>query len=326
MPLLRTKPWRGLRCRYLAGLLTAILLTGCTDKSSTSYQGYVEGEFVSVASAEGGRLDRLMVARGEQLPANAPLFALEANNETAALRQAEEELNAAQAQLKDLLTGRRRQELEVIRAQLAQATARRKGSSASLTRTESLHKAGIVSQSQLDDTRATAEADAGREVELEGELAVARLTARDEQIKAQRAKVAAARATLDQAAWRLGQKTVTTSGAALLFDTLYREGEWVPAGAPVVRLLPPKNIKVRFFVPEPLLGTLSVGRVVLLHCDGSPAEIPGKITFISTQAEYTPPIIYSNETRAKLLFMIEAHPTATPTALHPGQPVTVRLP
>jgi HlyD family secretion protein len=317
---------RGIVTGCLAVVLILLALVGCREKSTVTFQGYVEGEFVALASADSGQLDRLLVTRGEQVPAGAPLFVLEAKNEAAALRQAEEQLNGAQAQLKDLLTGRRRQELEVISAQLAQATAKRKASSASLTRTESLFTAGVVSQSQLDDIRATAEADTGREDELKGGLVVARLTAREEQIKAQSAAVAAARATLDQAAWRLGQKAVTATTAALVFDTLYREGEWVPAGVPVVRLLPPGNIKVRFFVSEPLLGSLSPGKSVAFRTDGMQGEIPGRVTYLSTQAEYTPPLIYSNETRAKLLFMVEARPTTTSFTLHPGQPVTVRLP
>ena len=98
------------------------------------------------------------------------------------------------------------------------------------------------------------------------------------------------------------------------------------AGSPVVRLLPPENIKVRFFVPETVVGTLSVGKDVVLHCDGCPADIPAKVTYISTESEYTPPVIYSNETRSKLVYMIEARPSADNAPdLHPGQPVEVKL-
>jgi len=92
-------------------------------------------------------------------------------------------------------------------------------------------------------------------------------------------------------------------------------------------MLPPENIKVRFFVPERVLGTLSVGRRVSLHCDGCAAELPATVTYVSSQAEYTPPVIYSNETRGKLVYMIEAHPAPQDGAkLHPGQPLEVVLP
>ena len=319
------KPWDA-SPRFLAVAVTLLLLSGCTGSTPPTLQGYVEGEFISMASSEGGRLERLLVTKGERIPAGAPLFTLESRNEALLLRQTDRQWSAAQARLKDLRSGKRDQELEVIRAQLAQAVAKEKAATKNLARESTLFNAGIVSRGELDDVRALAEEEIARVHELEGQLAVARLAARDEQIREQAATTAAARAILDQAAWKLGEKGVTAPAAALVFDTLYKEGEWVPAGAPVVRLLPPENVKVRFFAPQPLLGRLSPGKAVVLSCDGSPAEIPARITYISTEAEYTPPVIYSNETRAKLVFLLEARPTAAAPQLHPGQPVSVRMP
>jgi HlyD family secretion protein len=111
-----------------------------------------------------------------------------------------------------------------------------------------------------------------------------------------------------------------------VYDTLFRVGEWVQAGSPVVQMLPPQNVKVRFFVPETVVGALQPGRVLKIHCDGCAADVTAKITYISTQAEFTPPVIYSNERRSKLVYMIEAHPAvADADKLRPGQPVTVTL-
>ncbi|OGP21502.1 MAG: secretion protein HlyD [Deltaproteobacteria bacterium GWA2_65_63] len=312
---------------FLSVVLSAFLaVTGCSGKPSPGYQGYAEGEFVHVSSSEAGRLVRLSVTRGQRVQADTPLFALESINEAAAQRQARQQLSAAEAQLKDLRTGKRPQELEVIRAQLAQAIAEEKKSAADLARDEAQYKAGGISNARLDETRARAESNAARTRELSSQLDVAGLSARDELVKAQTANAAAARAALEQAEWKLKQKAVHASGAGVVFDIMYREGEWVQAGSPVVRLLPPENIKVRFFVPETLLGTLTIGKNVVLHCDGCPADIPAKVTYISTESEYTPPVIYSNETRSKLVYMIEARPSADKAAdLHPGQPVEVKL-
>ena len=312
---------------FLSVVLSAFLaVTGCSGKPSPGYQGYVEGEFVHVSSSEAGRLVRLSVTRGQRVRVGTPLFALEAINEAASERQARQQLSAAEAQLKDLRTGKRPPELDVIRAQLAQAAAEEKKSAADLVRDEAQYKAGGISNARLDETRARAESNAARTRELRSQLDVAGLSARDEQIKAQAANAAAARAALEQASWKRDQKAVAAPGAGLVFDVMYREGEWVRAGSPVVRLLPPENIKVRFFVPETLLGTLAIGKNVLLHCDGCPAEIPAKVTYISTESEYTPPIIYSNETRSKLVYMIEARPSAdNALVLHPGQPVEVKV-
>ena len=104
----------------------------------------------------------------------------------------------------------------------------------------------------------------------------------------------------------------------------YRPGELVPAGRPVVSLLPPGNIKVRFFVPETELPRIALGEPVSIHCDGCKAEVPAKVTFISRSSEFTPPVIYSLDERSKLVFLIEAR-TETPGELRVGQPVDVRL-
>ena len=140
------------------------------------------------------------------------------------------------------------------------------------------------------------------------------------------ARSTAARALASQWAWRLSQKEVAATQAGLVVDTLYREGEWVPAGRPVVRLLPPQNVKVRFFVRETEVGAIQPGRKVLMHCDGCAADVAGTVSYLADAPEYTPPVIYSNETRAKLVFMVEARPAPDAAqALRPGQPVTVTL-
>jgi HlyD family secretion protein len=113
---------------------------------------------------------------------------------------------------------------------------------------------------------------------------------------------------------------------ALVHDTLYSEGEYVNAGQPVVSLLPPGNLKMRFFVPETIVGALKLGQEVRAVCDGCGAPIGAKISYVSRQAEFTPPVLYSREQRAKLVFLIEARPApADALRLKPGQPLDVSL-
>ncbi|MBE7501357.1 MAG: HlyD family secretion protein [Verrucomicrobiales bacterium] len=113
--------------------------------------------------------------------------------------------------------------------------------------------------------------------------------------------------------------------AAGVQETLYRPGEYVAAGMPVVALLPPGHVKVRFFVPEPELGRVKVGTKVTVTLSGEPTPVEATIRYVSTQPEFTPPVIYSRENRAKLVFMVEAHPPAEVAARwHPGQPAEVR--
>jgi HlyD family secretion protein len=304
-------------------------VSGCSSHGGDTYQDYVEGEFVNVGSGVAGRLERLSVERGQTLAANAPLFELEAKLETAAVMQADEALSAAEAQLADLSTGRRSAEVEVVRAQLAQAAAAEKQSGSQLARDTASLEAGGIAQMQLDASRAKHDVDVARVRELKGQLDVAELSARPAQIRAQTSQVAAARAAADQTRWRLDQTQVAAPQAGVVIDTLFRAGEWVPLGSPVVRMLPPGNVKVRFFVPQPSLSLLPIGKTVTIRCDGCAATVAATVSYIATEPEFTPPIIYSNENRAKLVFMIEARPAEQQgpnPALRPGQPVEVIVP
>lgn len=318
---MRTQLFRS-ACAALCGIA---VMSGCSRPSANTFQGYAEGEFVHIATSESGCLQSLQATKGMAVESGAPLFALEAKLETAQYRQAEQQRVTAEAQLLDIQSGKRPQEVDVVRAQLDQATAEATKSASDLTRDEAQFEAGGIARAQRDHSRAAAASSAARVRELSGQLEVAKLPARKDQIEAQIAQVAAARAAVEQAEWRVNQKTIASPVAGRVFDTLYREGEWVPAGRPVVRLLPPGNIKVRFFVPETELGRLTLGQALVLRCDGVAADIPAMVSYISTEAEYTPPIIYSNETRAKLVFMVEAKPAAGTQALHPGQPVQVTI-
>ena len=318
------------RCRSRATLVwviaAAALVAACSNKPPSGYQGYVEGEFVNVASSIAGRLDRLSVKRGDDVAVSAPLYVLEAVNEAAAQRQAQEQMKAAEAQLADLREGRRLPEQDVTRAQLAQAQVDEQHAATNFARDEAQFRIGGIARAQLDDSRSALAAAQAKVAQLRSELTVAQLPSRAEQIKAQTAQVAAARAVLEQATWKLDQKSIVATRAGRVYDTLYREGEWVAAGSPVVRVLPPGNVKVRFFVPESIVGSLAVGRAVALQCDGCGGDIAATLTYVSNEAEFTPPVIYSNETKGKLVFMIEARPSPeNAVKLHPGQPVNVLL-
>jgi len=138
--------------------------------------------------------------------------------------------------------------------------------------------------------------------------------------------VRAMEALLSKAEWELSQKRQSSPQAGLVFDTLYREGEWVGAGRPVVALLPPGNIKVRAFVPQTRLAKIQPGDEVQVFLDGLREPFAGRISFISPRTEYTPPVIFSKESRNKLVFMIEiVFDPATAATMHPGQPVDVQF-
>lgn len=302
----------------------ALWLGACGEPPQKFYQGYAEGEYVRVASPFAGRLIALEVRRGSEVAAGSPLFTLENTDEIAAAREAQARLERAQAQLENLGKGRRAPEVQTAKAELAQSEANLKLSEVQLRRRQELIEARAVSKQDLDEARATYERNRAHVAELKARLATAHLPAREDEIDAQRAEVAASRAALAQAEWRLEQKSVTSPVSAPVTDTFYTQGEWVPAGSPVVSLLPPANIKLKFFVPETVLAQVRTGQEIEFMCDGCAGPVDAIISFISPQAEFTPPVIYSRDSREKLVFLVEAKP-ADPQALHPGQPVDVRL-
>jgi HlyD family secretion protein len=303
--------------------LGALLLAACGEEVPVGYPGYVEGEFVRVASPLSGTLATLEVERGAQVAQGAPLFTLESEQEQAAVAEAQARVRAAQASLADLEKGRRPPEVAAVQAQLAQARASLVQSEADLARTKKLVADKFLPPQQLDQATAARERDRARVAELGEQVAIARLPARSDQIAAARSEAKAATDALAQAQWRVEQKSQSAPAAARVVDTLYRPGEWVAAGAPVVSLLPPANVKVRFYVPEPLVATLRAGQEVTVRCDGCGGDIGATIRFIATQAEFTPPVIYSRQNRANLVFLVEAWPDSPNPALHPGLPVEV---
>jgi HlyD family secretion protein len=315
-----------MRVERTATLAIVVLLSACGDADPGGYSGYVEGEYVRVASPFAGELTLLQVKRGDTVASGAPLFALEQDNEKAAREEAQARVRQAEAKLADLNKGKRPQELESARAQLAQAEANLRLSTAELKRSQELLASGFISAAKLDEVRSAEQRDQARVNQLKADLAVARLAARPDEIAAASAEAKGARDALAQAEWRLQQKSQTATQTGLVADTLYQQGEWVPAGSPVVSMLPAQNVKVRFFVPESRLGALRVGQAVRIRCDGCAQPVEATLTFIAPEAEYTPPVIYSRENRAKLVFMVEARPRAEQAmSLHPGQPIVAEL-
>ena len=307
-------------------ILAALALAGCAPKNPGGWQGYVEGEFIYVAAPLGGQLEKLSVQKGARVAAGAPLFALERSAELAAQRQAAEQLGAVQARLEDLKKGSRPSELATFDARLEQARAAAELSKLDLTRQESLFKTNVIAAADLDRARLTHQKNLQAVEELTSQLTTARLGGRTDAVTSAAADASAAAAAKERADWNVAQKSQAAPRAALVYDTLFREGEFVASGTPVVSLLPPENLKVRFFVPEAEFASLKAGDTVRIAINGR-APLDAHVSYLSPQPEYTPPILYNRENRAKLVFMIEALFSDVGAArdLHPGQPADVTL-
>ena len=316
------------RRRSVSTLLMAILalLNSCHRSDDHVVQGYVEGEFVYVASPMAGALQTLFVLRGAQVQEGAPLFNLENGYEQAARDEAERKVAQAQANLDDVKTGQRPTELQTLQAQLDQARAALVLSQKEFGRQDALSKSGVASKQDWDRARSARDQDQQHITQLEATLETARLGAREQQIVAAEASLKAQMASLDAAEWSLSQKNQSSPKEGLVFDTLYREGDWVAAGKPVIVLLPPANIKVRAFVAQEKLGLIHQGDSVSVSVDGVTEAYEGRISYISPKSEFTPPVIYSQDMREKLVFLVEiSFDPKVAAKLHPGQPVDARF-
>jgi HlyD family secretion protein len=267
----------------LVTIAFALLLSACGREQPHDWLGYAEGDNAFISAPQAGWLSHLNVERGDTVNPGQRLFTLDDTREAAARDQ------AAAA-------------IPQIKAQLVQAKANLDYARITLARQEGLARAHAGVPSQLDQARASYNQAA----------------ASMSQLQAQESQAAAA---LTGAAYTLAQRDIVSYVRGPVQDIYFRPGEYVPASTPVVSVSPPKNIYVRFFVPETELARVHLGQRVRVTCDGC-KPLTAAITFISQQEEFTPPVIFSIGNREKLVFKMEARmPGGLP--LHPGQPVEV---
>jgi HlyD family secretion protein len=290
------------------------------------WQGYAHADFVRVGPTQQGLITEIHVRRGDKVAKGAPLFDQDDTSDRAAVEQVLRQVAQAQQQLANLKSGGKPTEIAQAQASLADAEAARDKIKADLARNQTLLKSGAASAQLVDQQQADARSAEAKVAVQRAALAQLRAPmGRPDEITAQEAAVKALQAALDMARWRLDQRHVVSPVSGVVADTLAEPGETLAAGAPVVSLLPPGNIFVRFFVPEVDLAKVHQGDEVALLCDSCPAGLTGRISYIAPQAEYTPPVIYSESTRAKFVFLVEARPRPDQAAsVNPGQPMTVR--
>ncbi len=304
--------------------LAASLFTACGEPPPLAV-GYVEGEFVRLAPIENAEVRVVSVRRGDRVEAGQPLAVLENTDVEIAVAQASAALAQAQAQLADLKQGRRPEEIAVLEAALSSARAQAEEAKRVFERTQDLFNRGIASQAALDNAQTavtTAQAAVGR---AEADLAVARLPARAEAITAAEHQVEQAQAALEQARWRLSKRTITAPESGRISDVIRNAGDLSGPAAPVISLLPDGAVKLKLYVPERQFSTIQIGDRLAVSCDGCPDNLTALVSYASPEPEFTPPVIYSLETRQKLSHLIEARPDGETKPLKPGQIVDVRL-
>jgi len=265
-------------------LLLPLLLCACGQKSDHAWLGYAEGDNTFISAPQAGWVARMDVQRGDRVHRGEKLFMLDDTQQQAARDQA-----AAV--------------LPQITAQMAQAEANLDYTRKTYERQEGLARVNAGTPTTLDQALSSYK-------QAQGALA---------QLQAQQAQ---AQAALSGAQYTLSQRDIVAYVDGAVQDIYFREGEYAPASTPVISVLPPANIYVRFFVPETEFAHVHLGERVQITCDGC-TPTAATISFIAQQEEFTPPVIFSVGNREKLVFKLEARAPGG-LKLNPGQPVEVR--
>ena len=317
--------------KFIAGLIIAIAAAGFYFKDrwlpqppgQANYLGYVEGETIMIAAPQAGRITTRPATKGAAIRKGDPVFSLDPGVAAAERARAEAAVRTAQAQFDNLLTGKREPELEQIRAQRREAEAGLALAKAELLRALSLTTSGTGSRTSLDQAQASVSLYQARIAQFNASEAASRLAARDAEIEAARSKVTEAEASAEQARAKLSELSPVSPVDATVENTFFEVGEWVSAGQPVVSLLAADAVTLRYFVPEQALATAVPGTSIHFTCDGCGSGKTATITHVEATPEFTPPVIYSQSARSKLVYLVEARPDTIDPLLRPGLPIEV---
>jgi len=264
----------------------ALMLAACGERGGDLMQGYGEADYIYLSSQDAGIIGELLVREGDTVEAGAQIFRLDSERLGYGAQSAEAQRAAAAA---------------AVRTAQADATLAERN----YARGAQLARQGFYPRARLDADQAARDAANAR-------LAQARREA------------AAVGAEAGLAEERLNDLAGTAPTAGTIEQVFHRAGEVVAAGEPIVALLPPQNMKVRFFAPEEMLARLPVGARVLVGCDGCSEPVAARVSFVAREPQFTPPVIYSLEEREKLIFLVEARLDAA-GPIRPGMPVDVRI-
>ena len=302
--------------------LIAIVIPGFGASEPPQWNGYVEADYLYVGALSPGAIITMDVHEGQVVEAGDLLFAQEDRQQQAALDAAEAQVAVAQANVENLATGSRAAEIDVIRANLAKAEADLDLAQSQSERSDQLLAQGLTPQAQADQARAARRSAEAQVAQLQAQLRVAELPARDPQRIAAEASLAVAEANADRAREDVADRVSTAPEAGRVERIFYVKGEIVGAGAPVLSLLPEGALKIKFYVPETERPAMAFGDVVSVTCDGCADGLTATISFLASEPQFTPPVIYSRDERHRLTFLVEAVLDGD-ADLPPGQPVSV---
>lgn len=308
--------------RRISAVIALLVLASCGDDTPT-LNGYAEGEFVMLAPETSGRIEQMNAVEGTAVQAGAPLFSLDATAETLSLEAARARAAAAAARFDDAAAGGRAPEIVAAREQLEQARAAQVRARADRVRAQQLAETGVIPRARLDEAVATATAADARVSEARQRVTLAELPARENQIKALAASAEETEQQVKMAEDALRRRAVTAPAAGKVERILRYAGDVAGPTVPAVRFLPDGRVIAVFFIPEPELAQVPVGTRLSIACDGCPAEAAAAIVSVADETEFTPPIIYSDAERARLVYRAEARLTGFVPP--PGTPLRAKV-
>lgn len=311
-------------CPRLSPLLVSVFcLAACAAPDpQEGHIGYVEANWLYIAAPQAGWVIEQSVQEGDEISEGDLLFRLDAVTEQAALAEAQARFNQTQAEARNIETGARAPELAALRARRAEAEAQLLRVVSDRNRILPLVEAGVEPAARRDQLIADADAAMAAVEALNQDIAVAEQAGRPAARDAAEAMTNSAAASLDRARYRLEQRQIIATVSGRVERVLLTAGEYALPGTHVLAVQPSDGLKIRFFVPQASLPELAIGETVKVTSDGSAASEAATISYISTSAEFTPPVIYSRNTRDKLVFLVEADLPAG-SRLLPGLPVEV---
>lgn len=308
---------------WLAAAFTGILSV-FSPAQPDGFSGYVEADYTYVAPLVSGRLTHVHVKEGDTVAAGARLFDLDDTAAASAVAQAKAQADAAMADVRNLQTGSREAELDVIRQSLQQAQLTLQQATTDASRIRSLAVRGVATSADRDKADTALQKAAAEVRQLNAQLAAAELPARPEQIAAAKAKAEAADQALAQTRATLGYYHVAAPVDGKVDRQFLKTGEVSGPSAPVLSIVRTGDLKLRFFVPEAARPHFAMGARVTAECDGCDGEVTATVTYQASEPEFTPPLIYSRDEHGRLVFMTEARLDGEGFRPPVGQPVTVR--
>jgi HlyD family secretion protein len=302
----------------------ALLFSACAGPPPLAV-GYVEGEFVLLAPIDVAEVKTVGVRRGDRVTPGEAIAQLENSDAIIAVAQSEAALAQAEAQLADLQIGKRPEEIAVLETTLASSEAQQTEAERVVSRLSNLLVRGIATQADYDNAETQLNVSKAMVGQAKANLAVAKLPARPETIRAAEYQVKQTKAALEDARWRLAKRTITAPAPGRIDDIIRNPGDVAGPSAPVISMLPDGAVKLKLYLPQQSLSSVSIGSLLDVRCDGCPPGLAARVSYVSPDPEFTPPVIYSLETRQKLVFLIEARPEGAAGPLKPGQIVDVSL-